>query len=44
MRKWLILIGIIVIILGIISFWLASKANDGRPEAGEVRIEVENIL
>ncbi|MEO9971628.1 MAG: hypothetical protein ABJG15_17665 [Hyphomonadaceae bacterium] len=44
MRKWLTLIGIIVVILGAISFWLASKAADGRPEPGEVRLQIEDAI
>ncbi len=44
MRKWLVLIGIIALILAGICVWLASKANDGRPEAGEVRIEIDTVL
>jgi len=44
MRKWLILVGILALILGGITLWLAGKANDGRPEAGEVRVEIENAI
>ena len=44
MRKWLILILILLVALGALAVWLAGTADDGRPEAGEVRLEVDDVL
>ncbi len=44
MRKWLILIGILALILAGICVWLAGKASDGRPEAGEVILDIDSVL
>ena len=44
MRKWLILIVILVVLLLGIGVWLAGKAESGKPEPGEVRLEIENVL
>lgn len=44
MRKWLILIVVLVVVLLGVGVWLAGKAETGKPEAGEVRLEIENVL
>lgn len=44
MRKWLIFILVIIVLLLGAGFWLAGQADKGQPEAGEVRLEVENVL
>ena len=44
MRKWLIFIVILIVILLGVGVWLAGKAETGKPEAGEVRVEIENVL
>ncbi len=44
MRKWLIFIIVIVVLLLGVGFWLAGQAENGKPEPGEVRLEVENVL
>lgn len=44
MRKWLILILVVIAALAALAVWLAGKAEDGKPEAGEVRIEVEDVF
>lgn len=44
MRKWLILFLILIAGLAAAAVWLAGKAEDGKPEAGEVRIEVDHVF
>lgn len=44
MRKWLILLIILVLALISVAVWLGSKASSGKPEPGEVRQEIENVL
>ncbi|MEM9667597.1 MAG: hypothetical protein AAF950_01625 [Pseudomonadota bacterium] len=44
MRKWLIIIGALVLILLGIGVWLAGKATEGKPEPGEIRQEIENVF
>lgn len=44
MRKWLIFIGIVALLVLGTGFWLAGKASDGKPEPGEIRQEIENVL
>jgi len=44
MRKWLIFIAVLLVGLVAIGVWLAGKAENGKPEAGEVRVEIENVL
>ena len=44
MRKWLIFIAILLVGLIAIGVWLAGKAENGKPEPGEVRVEIENVL
>ena len=44
MRKWLILIG--VLILGVLAalWWLGMEVDASKPEPGEVRMEIENVF
>ena len=44
MRKWLFLLLIVVLALVGVAFWLGMQANSGKPEPGEVRQEIENVL
>ena len=44
MRKWLIILIIILLAVGGIAFWLAGEGRSALPEPGEVRIEVEDVL
>ncbi|KCZ54156.1 hypothetical protein HY29_15550 [Hyphomonas beringensis] len=44
MRKFLILLAIVVILVLGVLWWLGGKAEKGKPAPGEVRIEVENVL
>lgn len=44
MRKWLIIIAVLAILMAGIGIWLAGKAQSGKPETGEVRQEIENVL
>jgi len=44
MRKWLILIAVLAIILAGVGLWLAGQAETGKPEPGEIRVEIENVL
>ena len=44
MRKGLILIGILVLILAGVAFWLGESAKSAAPEPGEVRLEIEDAL
>jgi len=44
MRKWLIILVIIIAaILGAL-WWLGNSMSDQKPEAGEVRMEIEHVL
>ncbi|MEM9224884.1 MAG: hypothetical protein AAGA24_00105 [Pseudomonadota bacterium] len=44
MRKWLILLLLVVgAILGAL-WWLGQSLNADKPAAGEVRMEIENVL
>lgn len=44
MRKWLIFI--LILIAGLLGagIWLAGQAEKGKPEPGEVRLEIESAL
>lgn len=44
MRKWLIFIIVLIVVLVGIGVWLAGKAESGKPEPSEVRLEIENVL
>lgn len=44
MRKWLIILALLVIgVLGVL-WWLGNSMSDQKPEAGEVRMEIEHVL
>ncbi|WP_291078709.1 hypothetical protein [Hyphomonas sp.] len=44
MRKFLILLGLLIILVLGAAWWLGGQAAKGKPEPGEVRIEVDNVL
>lgn len=44
MRKWLIFIVVLALFILGVGIWLASKAETGKPEPGEIRVEIENVL
>ncbi|MEO0983826.1 MAG: hypothetical protein AAFX03_14370 [Pseudomonadota bacterium] len=44
MRKWLIGLGALAVVLVALAFWLSSAANNYKPEPGERRLEIENVL
>ncbi len=44
MRKWLILIVILVLAVFGVAYWLGQGAENYAPEEGEVRIEIEDAL
>ena len=44
MRKFLILLGVLVILVLGAVWWLGGQAEKGKPEPGEVRIEVDDVL
>lgn len=44
MRKWLIILTILVVaVLGAL-WWLGNSMQDQKPEPGEVRMEIEHVL
>ncbi|MEO0607836.1 MAG: hypothetical protein AAFY82_06360 [Pseudomonadota bacterium] len=44
MRKWLIiLIVIIVAVIGVL-WWLGNSMSDQKPQEGETRMEIEHVL
>ena len=44
MRKWLIILVIIIAaVLGVL-WWLGNSMSDQKPESGEVRMEIEHVL
>mgnify|MGYP006275213185 CR=1 FL=1 len=44
MRKWLIIMGLLLAALAAVAVWLASGVDAARPETGEVRMEIENVF
>ena len=44
MRKFLIMIGVVAVIGLVGLWWLGTKAGQGKPGPGEIRIEVENVV
>ncbi|WP_430402806.1 hypothetical protein [Hyphomonas sp.] len=44
MRKYLIILGILVILGLIATWWLGQQAVKNKPADGEVRMEVEGVL
>lgn len=44
MRKWLIILAVIVVaVLGAL-WWLGNSMQSDKPEPGEVRMEIEHVL
>ncbi len=44
MRKFLILLGVLVVLVLGAAWWLGGQAENGKPDSGEVRIEVDDVL
>ncbi|KCZ63506.1 MULTISPECIES: hypothetical protein [Hyphomonas] len=44
MRKFLILLGLLAILVLGVAWWLGGQAEKGKPEPGEIRIEVDDVL
>lgn len=44
MRKFLILLAILAILVLGAAWWLGGQAEKGKPEPGEIRIEVEDVI
>ncbi len=44
MKKFLFFLMVLLIALSGAAFWLAGQATSDKPEPGEVRIEVEDVL
>ncbi|MEL6285077.1 MAG: hypothetical protein AAFR41_04260 [Pseudomonadota bacterium] len=44
MRKWLTYLVLLLALVGALAYWLAGKANENKPDAGTVRLEIENVL
>lgn len=44
MRKWLILVGVVLVALIAVAFWLGGKAEKAAGEPREVRIPIEDAL
>jgi len=44
MRKWLILIVILAALIVGVAAWLGGQATKGKPESGEIRLEVDGVL
>ncbi|MEE2878162.1 MAG: hypothetical protein VX593_04070 [Pseudomonadota bacterium] len=44
MRKWLILIGVLILVALGVLWWLGSEVENSMPEEGEVRMEIENVF
>ena len=44
MRKWIVILLLLAAaVLGVL-WWLGQSLNAEKPEAGEVRLEIENVL
>lgn len=44
MRKWLIILGVLIVGVLAVIWWLGNSANAHKPEPGEVRMEIEHVL
>ena len=44
MRKWLIFIIVLVVLVLGVGVWLAGQADNGKPEPGEIRLEIEDVI
>lgn len=44
MKKWLAILMILALSVLGVAWWLAGKATAAKPEPGEVRLEIEDVL
>ncbi|MEP1145042.1 MAG: hypothetical protein ABJH52_15090 [Henriciella sp.] len=44
MRKWLIILALLIVAVLATLWWLGNSVNDHKPEPGEVRTEIEHVL
>lgn len=44
MKKWLILIGVLILGVLAVFWWLGKEVETSKPEPGEVRMEIENVF
>ncbi len=44
MRKWLIILLILALAIVGVLWWLGQSLDAQKPEPGEVRLEIENVL
>ena len=44
MRKWFILFAVLIIAIVGTLWWLGTEVDNSRPDAGEVRMEIENVF
>lgn len=44
MKKFLIILILLLVAIGAGAVWLAGQATKGMPEPGEVRLEIENVF
>ncbi|MEO1305730.1 MAG: hypothetical protein AAFV37_12190 [Pseudomonadota bacterium] len=44
MRKWLIILALLLVAILATLWWLGNSMNAQKPEPGEVRMEIEHVL
>lgn len=44
MKKFLIILLLLLVAIGGIAVWLAGQATKGMPEPGEIRLEVQDVF
>ncbi|MEM9572731.1 MAG: hypothetical protein AAF996_14790 [Pseudomonadota bacterium] len=44
MRKWLIILAVLIVAVLAVIWWLGNSANSHKPEPGEARMEIEHVL
>ncbi len=44
MRKWLIILVLLIVAVYGVLWWLGNSVNAHKPEPGEVRTEIEHVL
>lgn len=44
MRKWLIILAVIIVAIIGVLWWLGQSLEADKPEPGEVRMEIEHVL
>jgi hypothetical protein len=44
LRKWLILFAVLIVGVLAALWWLGTEVDASKPEAGEVRMEIENVF